>query len=158
MSRPAKTAQQPNSPSCGNQPAHIRLTTRRHRHARRHPAAHPDTEAVSTTTVVDTASPCPLDTQASISGPGSAPFDLRFTDPAGKRYTGAHLVQVSNNRCGRTLHTLASRPRLDSGRLGVITLELPEGSPDPALLAAISAGRPTVSPASSPGRRERSKW
>ena len=58
-------------------------------------------------------------------GPGSAPFDLRFTDPAGKRHTGAHLVQASNNRYGRTLHTLASRPRLDSGRLGVITLELP---------------------------------
>jgi diacylglycerol kinase family enzyme len=75
-------------------------------------------------------------------GPGSAPFDLRFTDPAGKRHSGAHLVQVSNNRYGRTLHTLASRPRLDSGRLGVITLELPEGPPDPALLAAISAGRP----------------
>jgi diacylglycerol kinase family enzyme len=75
-------------------------------------------------------------------GPGSAPFDLRFTDPAGKRHTGAHLVQVSNNRYGRTLRTLASRPRLDSGRLGVITLELPEGPPDPALLAAISAGRP----------------
>ena len=36
-------------------------------------------------------------------GPGSAPFDLRFTDPAGKRHTGAHLVQVSNNRYGRTL-------------------------------------------------------
>ena len=75
-------------------------------------------------------------------GPGSAPFDLRFTDPTGKRHTGAHLVQVSNNRYGRALRTLSSRPRLDSGRLGVITLELPEGPPDPALLAAISAGRP----------------
>jgi hypothetical protein len=30
------TAHQPNSPSCGNQPAHIRLTTRRYRHARHH--------------------------------------------------------------------------------------------------------------------------
>jgi diacylglycerol kinase family enzyme len=75
-------------------------------------------------------------------GPGSVPFDLRFTDPAGKRHTGAHLVQVSNNRYGRTLRTLASRPRIDSGRLGVITLELPEGPPDPGFLAAISAGSP----------------
>ena len=30
------TAHQPNSPSCGNQSAHIRLTTRRYRHARHH--------------------------------------------------------------------------------------------------------------------------
>ena len=75
-------------------------------------------------------------------GPGSAPFHLRFTDPAGKQHTRAHLVQVSNNRYGRTVRSLASRPRLDSGRLGVITLELPEGPPDPALLAALSAGRP----------------
>jgi diacylglycerol kinase family enzyme len=75
-------------------------------------------------------------------GPGSRPFDLRFTDPAGNRHTGAHLVQVSNNRYGRTIRTFGSRPRLDSGRLGVITLELPQGPPDPALLAAIAAGRP----------------
>jgi diacylglycerol kinase family enzyme len=75
-------------------------------------------------------------------GPGSRPFDLRFTDPAGNRHTGAHLVQVSNNRYGRTIRTLGSRPGLDSGRLGVITLELPEGPPDPAFLAALAAGHP----------------
>jgi hypothetical protein len=60
----------------------------------------------------------------------------------GKRHTGAHVVQVSNNRYGRTPRTLGSRPRLDSGRLGVVTLELPEWPPHPALLAAIAAGRP----------------
>ena len=49
--------------------------------------------------------------------------------------------------------TLASRPRLDSGRLGVITLQLPEGRPDPAFLAAIAAGRRSGCPDSSPGRR-----
>jgi diacylglycerol kinase family enzyme len=75
-------------------------------------------------------------------GPGSQPFDLRFTDPAGNRHSGAYVVQVSNNRYGRTIRTLGSRPRLDSGRLGVITLELPEGPPDSAFLAAVAAGRP----------------
>ena len=75
-------------------------------------------------------------------GPGSRPFDLRFTDPAGNRHIGAHVVQVSVNRYGRTVRTLASRPRLDTGRLGVITLELPQGPPDRALLAAIAAGHP----------------
>jgi diacylglycerol kinase family enzyme len=75
-------------------------------------------------------------------GPHSRPFDLRFTDPAGERHTGAHVVQVSNNPYGRTIGSLTSRPRLDSGRLGVITLQVPEGRPDPAFLAAIAAGRP----------------
>ena len=75
-------------------------------------------------------------------GPGSAPFDLRYTDPAGTQHTGAHVVQVSNNPYGRTVRTIVSRPRLDTGHLGVITLELPEGRPDPALLAEVAAGRP----------------
>ena len=75
-------------------------------------------------------------------GPGTRPFDLRFTDPVGKRHTRAHVVQVSNNPYGRTVRTLGSRPRLDTGRLGVITLKLPEGPPDRAALAAIAAGRP----------------
>jgi hypothetical protein len=44
-------------------------------------------------------------------GPGSRPFDLRFTDPAGKRHLGAHLVQVSVNRYGRTVRRLALRRR-----------------------------------------------
>ena len=75
-------------------------------------------------------------------GPGSRPFDLRFTGPAGERHTGAHVVQVSNNSYGRTLRTVVSRPRLDAGRLGVIALELPQGPPDPAFLAALAAGQP----------------
>ena len=77
-------------------------------------------------------------------GPGSRPFDLRFADPAGMPHTAAHVVQVSNNRYGRTAGTLTSRPRLDSGRLGVIALQLPEGPPEPAVLAAIARGRPDL--------------
>jgi diacylglycerol kinase family enzyme len=75
-------------------------------------------------------------------GPGSRPFDLQFTGPAGERHAGAHVVQVSNNSYGRTLRTVVSRPRLDAGRLGVIALELPPGPPDPAFLAALAAGHP----------------
>lgn len=75
-------------------------------------------------------------------GPGSRPFDLRFTGPAGERHSGAHVVQVSNNSYGRTLRTVVSRPRLDAGRLGVVTLLLPEGPTDRTFLAALAARRP----------------
>ncbi|HET9117545.1 MAG TPA: diacylglycerol kinase family protein [Pseudonocardiaceae bacterium] len=74
-------------------------------------------------------------------GPGSRPFDLRFTGPVGEQHTAAHVVQVSNNPYGRTPGSLASRPRLDGGQLGVVALELP----DPAareFLAAAAAGWP----------------
>jgi diacylglycerol kinase family enzyme len=75
-------------------------------------------------------------------GPDSRPFDLRFTGPTGEQHIGAHVVQVSNNSYGRTLRTVVSRPRLDAGRLGVIALELPQGPPEPAVLAALAAGHP----------------
>jgi diacylglycerol kinase family enzyme len=75
-------------------------------------------------------------------GPGSRPFDLRFTDPAGERHAGAHVLQVSNNAYGPTIRTFVSRPSLDSGRLGVIALTIPEGPPDPVVLAAIASGAP----------------
>jgi diacylglycerol kinase family enzyme len=75
-------------------------------------------------------------------GPGSRPFDLRFTGPAGEPHSRAHVVQVSNNAYGRTVRTLISRPRLDAGRLGVIAVELPEGGPDRAFVSALAAGHP----------------
>lgn len=74
-------------------------------------------------------------------GPGSRPFDLHFTDPVGERHTAARVVQVSNNPYGRTPGSLASRPRLDGGQLGVIALVLA----DPVVrefLAAAAAGCP----------------
>jgi diacylglycerol kinase family enzyme len=75
-------------------------------------------------------------------GPGSRPFDLRFTGPAGERHTRAHVVQVSNNAYGGTVRSAVSRPRLDGGRLGVIAVELPEGPPDRVFLSALAAGHP----------------
>ncbi|HEX2805952.1 MAG TPA: diacylglycerol kinase family protein [Kineosporiaceae bacterium] len=75
-------------------------------------------------------------------GPESRPFDLRFTGPAGERHTGAHVVHVSNNPYGRTPTTLASRPRLDCGRLGLVALELPDAAAVAAFRTAVAAGRP----------------
>ena len=66
ISRPAANSNS-KVPSCGNQPAHIRLTTRRHRHARHHPKLIRPNEAAATTTVPDAASPCPLDKPPPIS-------------------------------------------------------------------------------------------
>ena len=79
-----------------------------------------------------------LDALPRLLGPGSRPFDLRFTGPDGERHAHAHVLQVSNNPYGRTPGGLISRPRLDSGRLGVIALELPG---DPGALAAVAAGQ-----------------
>jgi diacylglycerol kinase family enzyme len=84
----------------------------------------------------------------SMLGPGSRPFDLRFTGPAGEQYTGAHVVQISNNPYGRTPGTLASRPRLDSGRLGVIALKLPGDPAEARRQLAAARGHPERIPGS----------
>ena len=46
-------------------------------------------------------------------GPGSEPFDLRFTGPDGVEHEGAHVIQVSNGPYGTTTggHHLAASPR-----------------------------------------------
>jgi diacylglycerol kinase family enzyme len=73
-------------------------------------------------------------------GPGSRPFPLRFAGPAVERYTAAHVLQMSNNPYGSPPGNIASRPRLNSGRLGVLAVELA----DPAAEAfrAATAARP----------------
>jgi diacylglycerol kinase family enzyme len=72
-------------------------------------------------------------------GPESRPFDLNFRGPRGEQHAGAHLIQISNNpyRQGST-----TRPRLDSGRLGVLTLEINDDKAFAALLAATTTGKP----------------
>jgi diacylglycerol kinase family enzyme len=72
-------------------------------------------------------------------GPGSRPFDLNFRGPRGEHHTGAHLIQISNNPYRRGSTT---RPRLDSGRLGVLTLEIADDKAFGALLAATTTGKP----------------
>jgi diacylglycerol kinase family enzyme len=54
-------------------------------------------------------------------GPASAPTDLAFDGPDARRHTGAPLVLVSNNpyRLAR-LARAGGRPKLDTGRLGIV--------------------------------------
>ena len=75
-------------------------------------------------------------------GPGSTPFDLRFTGPDGEPHEGAHVVQVSNNPYGRTAGTRTVRPRLDTGRLGVVALVLRGDRAAGSFMAALAVDRP----------------
>jgi diacylglycerol kinase family enzyme len=82
-------------------------------------------------------------TLPTVLGPDTEPFDLRFVGPDGVPHRGAHVVQISNNPYGgRTLGSLGSRPRLDTGRLGVIALEIRGDKEATAFLAALAAGHP----------------
>jgi diacylglycerol kinase family enzyme len=80
-----------------------------------------------------------LGTLARLLGPGTRPFPLRFTGPAGERYTAAHVLQISNNPYGSPPGSIASRPRMDSGRLGVLAVELADPASVKALRAAADA-------------------
>ena len=82
-----------------------------------------------------------LATLPSVLGPGSAPFDLSFVGPDGTRHDGADVVQVSNNPYGRT-PLIPSRPRLDTDRLGVITLEIDDDRGAARFLSALAEGHP----------------
>jgi diacylglycerol kinase family enzyme len=83
-----------------------------------------------------------LDMLPSMLGPGSVPFDLSFTGPDGRPHHGAEVIQVSNNPYGRTGLTRTSRPRLDTHRLEVITLELEGDRSAVRFLSALAAGHP----------------
>jgi diacylglycerol kinase family enzyme len=74
-------------------------------------------------------------------GPGSEPFDLRFTGPDGTPHDGAHVLQVSNGPYGTTVKGLSSRPRLDTGKLGVFALLVPNGLAATRFIAEFAAGR-----------------
>ena len=58
-------------------------------------------------------------------GPGVEPMDLRFTDADGKRHETAQLLMVSNNPYRLDdLTGSSSRPRLDTGALGILAVEI----------------------------------
>ena len=73
-----------------------------------------------------------LDTVANTLGPEGAPRQLRWADRDGEPQRSEALVLVSNNpyRLGPTLGS-GTRPRLDSGRLGVVDF-LPPGAGETA--------------------------
>jgi diacylglycerol kinase family enzyme len=84
-----------------------------------------------------------LATVPKVLGPGARPFDLRFAKPDGDRRQGAHVLQISNNPYGnKSLDTLTSRPRLDTKRLGIISLEIGDDRAASAFLTAVAARHP----------------
>jgi diacylglycerol kinase family enzyme len=84
-----------------------------------------------------------LATVPRVLGPGTQAFDLRFTGPRGEFHEQADLIQVSNNPYGeRAVGAAGSRPRLDTGRLGVVALTLGRDRRARAFLGALAAGHP----------------
>jgi len=83
-----------------------------------------------------------LATLPQVLGPQTEPFDLRFTGPDGEEHRGAHVIQISNNPYGTTPGGLTSRPRMDTHRLGIITLVLGQRGGAAAFLAALATGHP----------------
>ena len=83
-----------------------------------------------------------LATIPKVLAPDTEPFDLRFVGPTGERHQGAHLIQISNNPYGSTLSTFGSRPRLDTGHLGIVSLEIRGDQEAAAFLAALATGQP----------------
>jgi diacylglycerol kinase family enzyme len=71
-------------------------------------------------------------------GPGASPVDLEFKGPHARHYAGAPLVMVSNNpyhlsRISRSV----TRPRLDTGHLGILATRVA----DRAIFTAIGPAR-----------------
>ncbi len=77
-------------------------------------------------------------------GPGSEPFDLRFTTPDGVEHEGAHVLQVSNGPYGTTTGATDSRPRLDTGQLGVFSLVVPDAVAATRAIAALTTATPAL--------------
>jgi len=85
-----------------------------------------------------------LATLPQVLGPDTEPFDLRFPGPDGQEHRGAHVIQISNNPYGTTAGGMGSRPRLDTGTLGVLSLVLGKSKTGgaTAFLAALATGHP----------------
>ncbi|MGZ4133177.1 MAG: diacylglycerol/lipid kinase family protein, partial [Actinomycetota bacterium] len=84
-----------------------------------------------------------LSTLPQVLGPDTEPFDLRFTGPDGEQHASAHVIQISNNPYGSTVAGLGSRPRLDTGTLGIVALVLTKEQGAAAFLAALATGNPS---------------
>ena len=77
-------------------------------------------------------------------GPGTEPFDLRFSTPDGVRHEGAHVIQVSNGPYGTTVSGITSRPSIDTGLLGIFSLLVPDGRSATRAVAALATARPEL--------------
>ena len=83
-----------------------------------------------------------LATLPQVLGPETEPFDLRFTGPDGEEHLGAHVIQISNNPYGTSVKGMTSRPRLDTGQLGISSLVLGRGTGAATFVAALATGHP----------------
>jgi diacylglycerol kinase family enzyme len=74
-------------------------------------------------------------------GPEAIPFDLRFAEPGGDEHISADLLMVSNGpyRLDR-LFGMGSRPRMDSGELGVVAVGIDNAAQAAEFLALESTG------------------
>ncbi len=74
-------------------------------------------------------------------GPHAPGFDLHYDGPDGERHDTADVLLVSNNPYAvRTLAGAGSRPRLDSGVLGLVAVRVDQPRDVPALAALEAAG------------------
>jgi diacylglycerol kinase family enzyme len=74
-------------------------------------------------------------------GPRATPFDLRFAGPDGSAQRSAQLLLVSNNRYVLDqLAGMGSRPRLDTGELGIVAVQI-TNEVQAAELISLSAAR-----------------
>jgi diacylglycerol kinase family enzyme len=83
-----------------------------------------------------------LATLPQVLGPDTEPFDLRFMGADGAEHQGAHVIQISNNPYGDTARGMGSRPRLDTGQLGVVSLVLGKDGGAGPFMAALATGHP----------------
>ncbi len=82
-------------------------------------------------------------------GTDAEPFDLRHAGPDGEPRAGAHVLMVANNPYVLTnIAVFGTRERLDTGRLGIVTLTLAKATDLPKVLAS----------GATPGRDGISEW
>jgi diacylglycerol kinase family enzyme len=75
-------------------------------------------------------------------GPEAKRFDLRFDRPDGEPQTSADMVLVSNDVYRLdSMRGFGTRPRIDDGVLGVVTVNVDRARDIPALVSAEAGGR-----------------
>ena len=78
----------------------------------------------------------------SLLGPDAAPFDLRFTEPNGTEHASAHVLMVSNGPYELSGgEGFGSRPRMDTGALGVVALQFRSSNDIARFVEMSAAGR-----------------
>ena len=75
-------------------------------------------------------------------GPRATPFDLRFQGPDGGEQRSAQLVLVSNNRYVLDkVGGFGTRPRMDTGLLGIIAVQIGDAAQAATLMSLSAVGQ-----------------